>query len=94
VINADGSGLVRLTTDPDKTPTWAATGCIFFADHRDGSAQIASLDPDGKDLRVLLSVPSDTSETLRTPAVSPVGSKVVFAQALPTERTSNMTSCS
>jgi TolB protein len=52
VMNADGSGLVRLTSAPgdDLTPAWSPDGeWIVFQSHRDGNPEIYRMRPDGSE---------------------------------------------
>jgi TolB protein len=54
VMNADGSGVRRLTNHPmiDVTPTWAPTGAqIAFTSDRTGSPQIYTVNADGTGLQ-------------------------------------------
>jgi len=54
VMNADGTGLRRLTSNPasDITPTWAPTGAqLAFTSDRTGSPQIYVINADGTGLR-------------------------------------------
>jgi TolB protein len=56
VMNRDGSGVRRLTTNPgaDSTPTWSPTGTqIAFTSDRSGSPQIWVMDTDGLNVRRL-----------------------------------------
>jgi dipeptidyl aminopeptidase/acylaminoacyl peptidase len=53
-VAADGSDLVRVTTDPavDTEPTWGPGGArLTFASDRDGDFDIYSVDPDGSNVQ-------------------------------------------
>jgi len=59
VINADGSGLQRLTTDPseDGLPTWSPDGnAIAFVSNRGGPWAVWAMTPDGKGKRQLFTM--------------------------------------
>jgi TolB protein len=49
-MNADGSGVTRLTSDPhdDSGPTWSPDGSkIAFDSERNGKSEIYVMNPDG-----------------------------------------------
>ena len=76
VINADGSGLNQLTTDPaaDFDPAWSPDGSkIAFRSTRDGHDEIYLMNADGSGQTLLTFGP----ETGHSPEWSPDG-KVVF----------------
>ncbi|MFW9998466.1 MAG: TolB family protein, partial [Candidatus Odinarchaeota archaeon] len=56
LVNADGSGLQRLTDDPadDGLPTWSPDGQVLaFVSNRDGSWAVWAITPNGQDQRQL-----------------------------------------
>ncbi|HEX4932732.1 MAG TPA: hypothetical protein VFV33_06090, partial [Gemmatimonadaceae bacterium] len=60
LINADGTGLRRLTTDPanDRYPVWSPQGDrLAFASDRDGNDEIYVMNLDGTGLRRLTTSP-------------------------------------
>ncbi len=62
LINPDGSGLTRLTTNSvaDTSPAWSRDGSkIAFASRRDGNEEIYVMNPDGSDQRNLTNNPAD-----------------------------------
>ena len=76
VINADGSGLTQLTTNPatDFDPAWSPDGSkIAFRSQRDGNDEIYVMNADGSGQTIL----TDGPETGHSPEWSPDG-KVVF----------------
>jgi Tol biopolymer transport system component len=80
VMDADGQGARRLSTDPapDTEPAWAPDGRrIFFTSSRGGSTQVYSMNLDGGDVRALTSGPGGNGSA----AVSPDGKRVVFTSA-------------
>jgi TolB protein len=76
VMNADGSGEVNLTRDPeeDNYPAWSSDGkLVYFISLRDGYAQIYSVKPDGSEQqRVLYSLGNDLRITPQ-PRLGPNG---------------------
>ena len=78
VINADGSSLTRLTTDPaaDYDPAWSPDGAhIVFRSRRDGNDEIYVMNADGSEQTNLTNDPAmDLS-----PVWSPDGSQIAFA---------------
>jgi len=78
VMNADGTGVVRLTNDPgdDLEPSWSPDGTrIAFTSKREGSADIFILTVDGAFIMNLTRAPSSADFE---PAWSPDGSKIAF----------------
>src|SRR5207245_1256531 len=81
VMNADGSGQVKLTnmTASDADPAWSPDGTkIAFNSSRDGNVEVYVLNADGSGLRNLTNNPAGD---LR-PAWSPDGSKIAFLRNL------------
>jgi Tol biopolymer transport system component len=77
VMNADGSGVLQLTTDPsiDKEPAWSPDGSkIVFASNRSGDFEIYVMNADGTGLTQLT---FGTQGSVH-PAWSPDGSKIAF----------------
>ncbi|HXU32837.1 MAG TPA: S9 family peptidase [Thermoanaerobaculia bacterium] len=77
LVNADGSGLRRLTSDPkrDTDPRWAPDGkSLFFLSTRSGSSQIWRLPLDGGEPSQVSDLPLDVSAL----KVSPDGSRLAF----------------
>src|SRR4051812_41397812 len=61
VMNADGSGVTRLTDNPavDKDPAWSPDGSrILFESSRDGNYELYSMNADGNDVTRLATDPS------------------------------------
>ena len=79
VMNADGSGLVRLTSElyDNSDPTFSADGKhILYASQKGGSSAIWIMNADGSDQRRLTPAALEAA----SPDVSPDGSHVVFGQ--------------
>jgi WD40 repeat protein len=77
LINAAGTGLVRLTNDPaaDLEPAWSPDGSrIAFATTRDGNSEIYAMNADGSGVVRLTNDPGYDSD----PAWSPDGSRIAF----------------
>jgi dipeptidyl aminopeptidase/acylaminoacyl peptidase len=78
LVNADGSGLRRLTSDPkrDTDPRWAPDGkSLYFLSTRSGSSQIWRLPLDGGEPSQVSDLPLDVSAL----KVSPDGSRLAFS---------------
>ena len=79
VINSDGTGLVRLTSDPaaDYGAAWKPDGSkILFVTTRSGNTQLALMNPDGTGVTSLFSDPF--ADFLDQPAWSPTGAKIAL----------------
>ncbi len=77
LMNADGSGLTHLTTDPasDFNPIWAPDGkTIYFVSTRSGSSQVWKIEVTGGEAEQVTRLPLDVSNLL----ISPDGSKLGF----------------
>lgn len=80
-INADGSDLRRLTSDPaeDTDPSWSPDGTrIAFTSTRDGSRNIYIMNADGSNV-VRRTMTTDAYDSYDSPAWSPDGLKVAFS---------------
>jgi dipeptidyl aminopeptidase/acylaminoacyl peptidase len=78
MVNADGSGLIRLTTDPaaDNNPRWAPEGnSIYFLSTRSGSSQVWRIPAAGGDAVQVTNLPLDVASL----TVSPDGSRLAFS---------------
>lgn len=78
VMNTDGSGRRRLTTDQaiDTSPSWFPDGQkVIFSSDRSGNYDLWSIRADGTGLTPLTSFASDEA----TPSVSPDGQTIAFA---------------
>jgi TolB protein len=76
-MNADGSGVTRLTTDPgvDTQPSFSPDGRrIAFASNRSGNFDIYTMNADGSDVVRLTTDPGVETQ----PSFSPDGSQIVF----------------
>lgn len=76
VVNADGSGLTRLTDYPGGAPSWSGDGrqIYFLSSNREGhpGSGLYVMQPDGTDVRLV----ADSIGGLY--AVSPDGTRIVF----------------
>ena len=78
MVNADGSGLIRLTTDPagDNNPRWAPDGnSVYFLSTRSGSSQVWRIPATGGDAVQVTNLPLDVANL----TVSPDGSRLAFS---------------
>jgi Tol biopolymer transport system component len=71
-IGANGTGLIRLTTQGGDQPAWSTRGAIAFVRRVGGRNEIYSMHPDGSHLRRL------TSAGGSSPDWSPSGGKLTF----------------
>jgi Tol biopolymer transport system component len=79
-LNADGTGVTRLTNDPlrDAEPAWSPDGTkIAFTSNRDGNHEIYVLNADGTGVTRLTNDPLRDAE----PAWSPDGTKIAFSRS-------------
>jgi TolB protein len=82
VMNADGSAIVQLTTDPeaDFDQTWSPDGTkLAFRSHRDGNEEIYVMDAGGSNQINLTNYPGGDW----SPAWSPDGKSIAFASIRP-----------
>lgn len=78
MVNMDGTGLTRLTSDPaaDNNPRWAPDGkSLYFLSSRSGSSQVWRLPVGGGDPVQITKLPLDVSNL----TVSPDGSRIAFS---------------
>ncbi len=78
LVNTDGTGLTRLTSDPaaDNNPRWAPDGkSLYFLSTRSGSSQVWRLPAGGGDPVQITRLPLDVSNL----TVSPDGSRLAFS---------------
>jgi WD40 repeat protein len=82
VMNADASGVTRLTTDPaeDESPAWSPDGArLAFYSSRDGDPEIYTMNADGTDQTRITTKPGyDWS-----PDWSPDGSRIAYSHEEP-----------
>ena len=78
-IDPDGSDEVQLTDGESGYPEWSPLGdrLAYTVGLQDGSWQIATMAPDGRDVRVLTSGPGEKS----TPSWTPDGSALIYAHS-------------
>lgn len=82
-INRDGTGITRLTNNPDTTknvsransPRWMKNGKIIFTDYRDNNYRLMQMNADGSDLKAL--IPMDDLEQ-HGYDISPDGKLIAF----------------
>jgi hypothetical protein len=77
IVNPDGSGLTRLTSNAvaDESPAWSPDGTrIAFVSARDGNEEIYVMNRDGTGIRRL----TTRSQPDRAPAWSPNGQEIAF----------------
>ena len=76
VMNADGSGITRITYNPsfDLSPAWSPDGRIFFTSDRDRATNVYVMNADGSGVTRLTDNPAFDGY----PAVSPDGTKIAF----------------
>ncbi len=76
VVNAEGAGLIRLTTTPSGDPVWSPDGTrIAFSSVRNGAQEIFLVNPDGTDLTRLTSNDDEDGDY----SWSPDGARIAFA---------------
>jgi dipeptidyl aminopeptidase/acylaminoacyl peptidase len=78
LVNVDGTGLTRLTSDPaaDNNPRWSPDGkSLYFLSTRSGSSQVWRLPIGGGDPVQITKLPLDVSNL----TVSPNGSRLAFS---------------
>src|SRR5262245_20495682 len=78
LVNIDGTGLTRLTSDPasDTNPRWAPDGkSLYFLSTRSGSSQVWRLPVGGGDPSQVTKLPLDVANL----TVSPDGSRLAFS---------------
>lgn len=77
LVRADGTGLRRLTTHPDRdaSPCWGPAGEIYFLSTRSGSSQVWAIDPAGGEPRQVTDLPLDVGNL----KVAPQAGALVFS---------------
>ena len=81
VIDADGTDVVQLTSDPafDELPAWSPDGSkIAFLSDRTGMSQVWLMDSDGSDQTQLT---TDLATKTQLPDWSPDGSRIAYASS-------------
>lgn len=71
LMSSDGSGLMRLTSDPasDSNPRWSSDGrTIFFLSTRSGSSQIWRISPTGGEATRVTDLPLDLGNLVVSPS--------------------------
>ena len=81
LVQADGRGLTRLTSEPavDSDPAWSPDGRqIAFRSRRDGSSDIFIMDPAGAQATNLLNDPRDSVDDEFYPRWDPAGERLAI----------------
>jgi Tol biopolymer transport system component len=80
LMNADGTGVTRLTSDPsDSEPAWAPDGTVIaFVRSGEGDADVYVMNANGNEV-----TPLTTDGANSAPAWSPDGSKIAFTRETP-----------
>lgn len=82
VVNSDGSGLTKLTQNPDRdfAPAWSPDGSkiAFRSDRGEGFGNLYVMDADGSSQTRLVTNAGDDGSGDYTPHWSPGGSKILF----------------
>jgi hypothetical protein len=89
-MNADGSNVTRLTTDPgfDQWPAWSPDGSkIAFASNRNGTYQVFTMNADGTGVTLLSAIPTalapDWQPIPYTGYARPKGATPMYASLVP-----------
>jgi len=96
VVNADGSGLTRLT-DPahaDFDPSWSGDGrqIYFISSNRDGreTSGLYAMNPDGTDVHLAVAYTYNSGGLPQAYAVSPDGTRIALGSISPMQSPQNV----
>jgi TolB protein len=96
VVNADGSGLTRLTDYPDADldPSWSGDGrqIYFLSSNRNGSGtlDLYAMNADGTDAHLVLADIYGSNGLPQLYAVSPDGTRIAFGATTPLQSPQNV----